>query len=160
MRILEERPDLRERLDNAVLHNIILVTEGGSTAHGIADGTTEDTDWYGVYLEAPWQVVGLGEARTITLRDKPDGVKSEPGDLDLVLHPLRKFTRLIIGGNPTLIGQLFSPVVDVDPLGDEIRAEFPKHLVSRRAGAAYLGYLTQQKMRLVEGRSMRVNRPE
>ncbi len=160
MRILEERPDLRARLDSNVLHNIILVTEGGSTAHGIADGTTEDTDWYGVYLEAPWQVVGLGEARTIVLRDKPEGVKSEPGDLDLTLHPLRKFTRLAIGGNPTILGQLFAPTIDYDPLGDEIRAEFPKHIVSRKAGKAFLGYLTQQKVRLVEGRSMRVNRPE
>ena len=160
MRILEERPDLRERLDSYVLHNIILVTEGGSTAHGIADGTTEDTDWYGVYLEMPWQVVGLGEARTIVLRDKPEGVKSEPGDLDLTLHPLRKFTRLAIGGNPTILGQLFAPTIDCGPLGDEIRDEFPKHIISRRAGDAFLGYLTQQKMRLIEGRSMRVNRPE
>lgn len=151
--------DQRSRLDADVFHNILLVCEVGSTSHGMAVEGQDDTDWLGIYMESPQHLLGLGEAKTIVLRDQPDGVRSEPGDLDFTLHPLRKWMRLAMKGNPTILSMLFAPRIHTSAEGDNLR-EHDYKFVSKRAGNAFLGYLTSQQDRLISGRSMRVNRPE
>jgi predicted nucleotidyltransferase len=157
---LEEQ---RDRLDADVFHNILLVCEVGSTSHGISVEGQDDTDWLGIYMESPRHLLGLGEAKTIVLRDQEDGVRSEPGDLDFTLYPLRKWMGLAMKGNPTILSMLFAPVIreyDVG-VGEEVALRgSAKAFVSKRAGRAFLGYLDSQYTRLKEGRSMRVNRPE
>jgi hypothetical protein len=96
-------------------------------------------------------------------RTQPEGVRSGPGDLDLVAYSLRKYVRLAQKGHPTILLLLFVPegltLVETE-LGKELR-ELRPALLSRQAGRGYLGYLRGQKERLLGTRGQkRVNRPE
>lgn len=135
----------------------------GSTIHGLQLEGTDDRDEMGVYIEPPDYVIGLNHFETWVSRTKPEGVRSEAGDLDFVVHSLRKFARLALKGNPTVLLLLFVKPEDLllrTPLGDELQ-ELAPAFVSRQAGKAFLGYLTAQKQRLLGERGqLRVHRPE
>ena len=135
----------------------------GSTIHGLQLEGTDDRDEMGVCIEPPEFVIGLEHFETWVFRTKPEGARSEAGDLDLVVHSLRKFARLALKGNPTVLLLLFVDPEDLllrTPLGDELQQLAPA-FVSRQAGRAFLGYLTAQKQRLLGERGqLRVNRPE
>lgn len=135
----------------------------GSTIHGLELAGTDDRDEMGVCIEPPEYVIGLRTFETWVERTKPEGVRSEAGDLDLVVHSLRKFARLALKGNPTVLLLLFvkpDQLIVRTSLGDELQALAPA-FVSRRAGQAFLGYLSAQKQRLLGERGQRnVKRPE
>jgi predicted nucleotidyltransferase len=156
-----------------VEHGTILRATVGSTVHGLHHGGQDDRDEMAVYVEPPEYLIGLARARGIrgglygfehyVERTKPEGVRSGPGDLDLVAYSLRKYVRLALKGHPTILLLLFVPeeLVQVETeLGEELRALRPA-LLSKRAGQGYLGYLRGQKERLLGARGQkRVNRPE
>jgi predicted nucleotidyltransferase len=135
----------------------------GSTIHGLELSGTDDRDEMGVCIEPPEYVIGLDQFETWVHRTKPEGVRSEAGDLDLVVHSLRKYARLALKGNPTVLLLLFVKPEDLllrTPLGDELQALAPAFL-SRRAGRAFLGYVSAQKQRLLGERGQKnVKRPE
>ena len=135
----------------------------GSTIHGLELAETDDRDEMGVCIEPPEYVIGLRSFETWVYRSKPEGVRSEAGDLDLVVHSLRKYARLALKGNPTVLLLLFVKPEDLllrSELGDELQALAPA-FVSQRAGQAFLGYLSAQKQRLLGERGQRrVKRPE
>jgi len=151
----------------------ILRATVGSTIHGLHHGGQDDRDEMAVYVEPPEFILGLARARGIrgglygfehyVERTQPEGVRSGPGDLDLVAYSLRKYVRLVLKGHPTILLPLFAPprFVHVQTeLGAEPRALRPK-LLSRLAGRGYLGYLHGQRERLLGARGQkRVNRPE
>ena len=135
----------------------------GSTIHGVELEGTDDRDEMGVCIEPPEHVIGLQHFETWVYRTKPEGVRSEAGDLDLVVHSLRKFARLALKGNPTVLLLLY---VDPDDLllrtavGDGLQTLAPA-FASRQAGNSFLGYLTAQKQRLLGERGqLRVHRPD
>src|SRR4051794_9880458 len=145
----------------------------GSTVHGLHHGGQDDRDEMAVYVEPPEYLVGLRRAPQIggglygfehyVERTQPEGVRSGPGDLDLVAYSLRKYVRLALKGHPTILLLLFVPaelVVVETELGRELR-ELRPALLSAHAGRGYLGYLRGQKERLLGTRGQgRVNRPE
>jgi predicted nucleotidyltransferase len=135
----------------------------GSTIHGLELEGTDDRDEMGICIEPPEYVIGLHHFETWVYRTKPEGVRSEAGDLDLVVHSLRKFARLALNGNPTVLLLLYvepEALLVRTPLGDELQALAPA-FASRRAGKAFLGYLTAQKQRLLGERGqLRVKRPD
>jgi hypothetical protein len=151
----------------------ILRATVGSTVHGLHHGGQDDRDEMAIYIEPPEFLVGLRRAPAIrgglygfehyVERTQPEGVRSGPGDLDLVAYSLRKWVRLALKGHPTILLLLFVPdefVVARTEVGDELRALRPA-LLSRRAGRGYLGYLRGQKEWLLGTRGQkRVNRPE
>src|SRR5262249_54298179 len=97
-------------------------------------------------------------------RTQPEGARSGPGDTDLVLYSLRKYLRLALQGNPTVLLPLYAPadaVLVLRPLGTELR-ELAGLLLSQRAVHRFLGYLDGQRQRLLGvGRRGGVpNRPE
>src|SRR3954454_11330350 len=160
-------------LSELVARGTILRATVGSTVHGLHHGGQDDRDEMAVFVEPPEYVLGLARARGIRSglfgfehyveRTKPEGVRSGPGDLDLVAYSLRKYVRLALKGHPTILLLLFVPeeLVQVETeLGEELRALRPA-LLSKRAGQGYLGYLRGQKERLLGARGQkRVNRPE
>src|SRR3954471_13985586 len=151
----------------------ILRATVGSTVHGLHHGGQDDRDEMAVYVEPPEYVIGLRRAPQIggglygfehcVERTQPEGVRSGPGDLDLVAYSLRKYVRLALKGHPTILLLLFVPaelVVVETELGRELR-ELRPALLSAHAGRGYLGYLRGQKERLLGTRGQRrVNRPE
>jgi hypothetical protein len=131
----------------------ILLVEVGSTAHGTGLPGGEDHDEMGVLIETPEQVVGLGERgfSTVMQRTQPEGVRSGPGDTDRTLHSLRRFIRLAVGGNPSILMSLWAPVIYASDDGHELRgiadAFIGRHVVPR-----YRGYMQSQALRLLDPR--------
>ena len=156
-----------------VQRGTILRATVGSTVHGLHQGGQDDRDEMAVFVEPPDFLLGLARAKGIrgglygfehfVERTQPEGVRSGPGDLDLVAYSLRKYVRLALKGHPTILLMLFVPEESLlvqAALGAELRALRPS-LLSQRAGRGYLGYLRGQKERLLGTRGQkRVNRPE
>lgn len=143
---------------------VILEAVVGSTVHGtnVNDGL-EDLDLMAVLLEDPKTLCGFNTADTWTERTKPEGVRSEAGDVDWVGYGLRKYLRLALKGNPTILLALFAPVTAMRTLtwqGAELRKLTP-HIVSKAAYMPFRGYMRQQHERLLGLRGQRnVTRPE
>lgn len=122
----------------------------GSTVHGTNVTDQNDRDEMGIAIEPMSHVIGMKHWETSVTRTQPDGVKSGPGDLDLVTHSLRKFCRLAARGNPTVQLPLWVPedsIVSINRLGRELMAKRSMFL-SRECGKAFLGYMQAQKARL------------
>lgn len=149
---------------DVALSGEILRTVVGSGVHGIAIPGTDDHDELGVYIEPPAYVLGVGSHREDYIwRTQPEGVRSGHGDTDLVLYSLRKYLRLALKGNPTVLLPLFAPeesLVKVTPLGEELRS-LREAFLSRLAAERFLGYMNGQHERML-GQSRRnvPNRPE
>lgn len=142
----------------------------GSTVHGlnVNDGI-EDRDEMGVCIEPLPEAMTLDEPfeqfiyRTAAEREGRDNARSIAGDLDLTIYSLRKWMRLALQGNPTILLLLFTPddqLVQCDSFGRELRGLTPQ-IISRRVQARYLGYLQAQKQRITGERGQkRIHRPE
>lgn len=147
-------------LDEAVE---ILRCEVGSTVHGIGVAGTDDRDELGICLEPPEFVIGLRHFEQFVHRTQPDGVRSQAGDLDLTVYGLRKFCSLALKGNPSIL-LLFNVPDDkclvLEEAGIKLRT-LAWAFASKRAGNAFLGYMQQQRQRLMGERGqMNVKRPE
>jgi len=147
------------------LGNEILRVECGSGVHGMAIPGTDDHDEMGVYVETPAQVVGIAPSHEhYTQRSKPQGVRSEHGDTDLSIYGLRKWTRLAVQGNPTVLVVLYAPEVSVlkSSLEGLALLGMTSSIISMNAGHRFLGYLEGQRERMLGGgKQSRVpNRPE
>jgi predicted nucleotidyltransferase len=136
----------------------------GSTLHGtsVNDGL-EDLDMMAIVLEKPRQFVGFSPTDTWVHRTKPDGVRSEAGDLDLAVYGLRKYLHLALKGNPTILLALFAPEAFIrrhDVRGRQLQALAP-YIVAKQVYGPFRGYMTQQHERLIGLRGQRnVTRPE
>ena len=136
----------------------------GSTLHGtsVSDGL-EDLDLMAIVLEDKPLMFGFEPRDTWTRRTKPKGVRSEAGDVDYVAYGLRKYLRLALSGNPTILLALFAGDVhtrEITQAGRDLRALAPL-IISKRAYQPFRGYMLQQKERLLGLRGQKnVTRPE
>lgn len=140
-------------------NGLIYRTVAGSTLLGLnVEGS--DTDYMGVCIEPPEYTLGLRQFEQYVGRSQPVGVRSTDEDTDEVIYSLRKFCRLALGGNPTILLLLYSP------LSKEFSWFQPFQngaylFASRKAGKAFLGYMESQRQRMLGERGqMRVHRPE
>jgi len=147
----------------------ILQVEVGSGVHGIAQAGTDDRDEMGVCVEPYPLAAGLVGTfehhiyRTAAVREGRHDAPSQPGDLDLTIYALRKWLRLALKGNPSVLLLLFAPpshIVKMDARGQRLR-ELAPCFAARSAAGHYLGYLQAQRMRLLGERGQKnVNRRE
>lgn len=142
-------------LGNEILRGVV-----GSTSHGTAIEGQDDRDEMGVFIEPPEYVCGLHPLDHYIYRDKPEGVRSGPGDLDLTMYSLRKFCRLAEQGNPSVVILLWlSEHMNRTAIGFGL-VNLREAFISRESGARFLGYLVAQKMKMKGERAHTVNRPE
>lgn len=148
---------------NTILRGLV-----GSTVHGLVLGGTDDRDEMGVCIEPRRYVVGFGKFeqwvyRSAAEREGHAGARSHAGDLDLTIYSLRKWARLALQGNPTVLLLLYLPddaLVIRTSVGEQLQKLAPA-FASRHAGKRFLGYLEAQRQRLVGERGQRdVNRVE
>jgi len=157
-------PHASEKARQIAERGTVLRAQVGSGVHGTAVSGQDDRDEMGVCLEPPEFVTGLarvpaGTSSTGTVAfqqyhrhtawDRPGGLanRSGAGDLDVVVYSARKWARLALAGNPTVLLLLFVPdeeVVYRDAVGAELTANAHR-FVSHRAAERYLGYLRTQK---------------
>lgn len=139
---------------------LILLSTVGSSAHGLNVPGTDDHDEMGVCIEPPSHVIGLHLFEQDVFRSKPEGVRSEHGDTDRTIYSARKFCRLALGGNPSILVLLHVKPDKTSDYGDSL-LELAPAFAARSAGRAFLGYATQQRQRLLGERGqMNVKRPE
>ena len=106
-------------------------------------------------VEPRRDVVGFGKFeqwvyRSAAERERNAGVRSRAGDLDLTIYGLRKWARLALQGNPTVLLLLYLPDVALvfrTSVGEQLQKLAPA-FASRRAGRRFLGYLEAQRQRL------------
>ncbi|RBY91861.1 nucleotidyltransferase [Blastococcus sp. TBT05-19] len=157
----------------------VLRAQVGSGVHGTSISGQDDRDEIGICLEPPEFVTGLarvpsGLSTTATVEfeqyhrhtvwDQPGGLanRSGAGDLDVVIYSARKWCRLALAGNPSVLLLLFVPdeeVVHRDEIGVEL-VEGAHHFVSRLAADRFLGYLQAQKAAMTGEVGAHTNRPE
>ena len=131
----------------------ILRVEVGSTLHGIGIGS-DDRDLMGVTVEPANAVFGLASFEQYEWRTAPKGERSGPDDTDLVVYGLKKWMRLAVKGNPSVLMVLFAPPEFTDhvtPIGEELRHLTPA-VVSQRCKGRFLGYLGGQRRRAEQER--------
>jgi hypothetical protein len=125
----------------------------------------------GLCLEPPEFVTGLarvpsgigGQGPSVrfeqyerhTAWDRPGGLSnmSGAGDLDVIIYSARKWARLALAGNPTVLPVLFVPDEDVvfrNQPGAELTGNAHR-FVSRLAAHRFLGYLNSQKTAMTGG---------
>lgn len=141
----------------------ILRCRVGSTVHGLSVDDTEDRDELGICVEPPEYVIGLRHFEQYVYRTQPAGTKSGPGDLDLTIYGLRKFASLALKGNPSILTLFFVPSTEfsVSTAAGSVVRDCAWMFASKKAGAAFLGYMQQQRQRLQGERGqMNVKRPE
>ncbi len=138
----------------------ILRATVGSTLHGLSLEGTDDTDEMGVCVEPPECVIGLGQFEQWVFRTQPEGQPSGPGDLDLTVYSLRKWIRLALAGNPTVLLLLFAPASRCrvrTKQGAELQ-ELAPAFIARSVAGSFVGYLQDQRHRLTGERGGRALR--
>lgn len=159
---------------------MILRVQVGSGVHGTSITGQDDRDEMGLCLEPAQFVTGLARVpngtgglgpsvrfeqyERHTAWDRPGGVanRSGAGDLDVIVYSARKWARLALAGNPTVLLVLFVPdeeVVFRDEVGAELTGNAHR-FVSRLAARRYLGYLRGQKAAMTGQVGAHTNRPE
>lgn len=154
MRLESNAPGMTDQIAT-VLNDplMLLVVEVGSTAHGTGLPNGEDFDMIAVRMETPEEVFSTTSeykmgAKSKMYRTQPEGERSGPGDIDLTVHPLRRFLALAASGNPSILMCLWSPVIQTTPLGSGLRTIAP-YFVGRHAIPRYRGYMQSQTSRLL-----------
>jgi len=159
---------------------MILRAQVGSGVHGTSIGGQDDRDEMGLCLEPPQFVTGLARVpagvkaavpaiefeqyQRHTVWDQPGGLanRSGAGDLDVVIYSARKWARLALAGNPTVLLLLFVPDAEVvyrNLIGAEL-TDNAHRFVSRLAADRFLGYLRAQKAGMTGRARPHTNRPE
>jgi hypothetical protein len=159
---------------------MILRVQVGSGLHGTSVEGQDDRDEMGLCLEPPEFVTGLARvpagtanpAATVefeqyerhTVWDRPGGLanRSGAGDLDVIIYSARKWCRLALAGNPTVLLPLFVPDDEVmyrNDAGAELVAN-AQRFVSRLAADRYIGYLQSQRAAMTGEPGAHTNRPE
>jgi len=110
---------------------MIVRVQVGSGVHGTSISGQDDRDEMGLCLEPPQFVTGLAlvpngtrglgpsvrfeQYERHTAWDRPGGItnRAGAGDLDVIIYSARKWARLALAGNPTVLLVLFVPDEEV-----------------------------------------------
>lgn len=128
--------------------NLIMAFIGGSQAHGAKVGATDDTDWYGLYIPPPRQVLGLerDEHFVFTTGGKVGG--NGPQDVDVCLYTLMKWAGLAAKGNPSALHFLFAPLEFTSETWN-LFASRPELFLAKGHVKPFLGFADDQMKRLL-----------
>lgn len=134
----------------------ILRAEVGSRAFGMHTETS-DHDEMGVVIEPLAAAMGVRGTYEHTVTHP---TAADPTAIDMTTYSLRKFARLALDGNPSTLVMFYATPLHMSAYGARLR-ELAPEFASQRAGARFLGYMHQQKQRLMGERGQKnVNRKE
>lgn len=142
--------------------NEILRVVNGSRLYGTSTDTS-DEDFVAIYVEEPRHLFLGTQDRTRKLHDRPEGQRTQSGEVDGQAYSVRHFMHLTADGGPSQILILFAPddmIVSATPFGMMLLDARDK-FISQRAAPRFKGYLLNQKLRLRGEKGGHIpNRPE
>lgn len=89
--------------------SLIMTYIGGSQAHGAKISGTDDTDWFGVFVEPPSKALGVDRYEHFVTTTGGQAGGNGPKDTDVCLYTLRKWAGLAAKGNPSCLHFMFAP---------------------------------------------------
>lgn len=142
--------------------NLVHLFIGGSELHGAKVGQTDDTDLYGVYIEAPEQALGLDPSEHFVWSTAGDQRRNGPDDIDVTLYSLRKWAGMAAKGNATALHFLFAAPKEVEPGAWRKIQAGSELFLSRNSSKQFLGFADDQFKRLTgeKGSGKKGQRPE
>lgn len=141
---------------------LIQLFVGGSELHGAKVSQTDDTDLYGIYIEAPQYALGLDPREHFVWSTAGDERRNGPDDVDVTLFSLRKWSTMAAKGNATALHFLFAEPQEVPPeTWNKIQHQHELFL-SRNSAKQFLGFADDQFKRLTgeKGSGKKGQRPE
>ncbi len=142
--------------------DVIHLFIGGSELHGAKVGTTDDLDIYGIFMEAPEEVIGLQPRPHFIWSTAGDDRRNGPDDVDITLYSLRRWAHLAAKGNATALHFLFADTTAAPSLRwNTIQAS--THLfLAKHSSEQFLGFAENQRKRILgeAGRGKKGRRPE
>ena len=81
---------------------------GGSQPPGAKGDGTDDTDWYGVFIEPPDKMIGLERDEHFVFTTGGKEGDNGPQDVDVCLDSLRKWAGMAAKGNPSALHFVFA----------------------------------------------------
>jgi predicted nucleotidyltransferase len=126
------------------MNRIVMEAVTGSRAYGL-NHAQSDTDTMGIFLAPTVNIAGL----YWSAKDESWSDAGPEGD-DNTLHEAGKFLRLVLKSNPTMLELLFMNEYTVlDEVGQGMIDIRDRMLYTDQVRAAYLGYATAQKERVL-----------
>ena len=139
-------------------HTIVLEGEVGSFAYGL-NVSTSDHDYHRIIVEPLDTLIGVEPALgTHRVTPRGDGEKSQQGDTEVTVYPLRNYVTMAAKGNPNVLPVLWTTNVVVDDAYGirGIREQF----IHKPMVNAHLRF-TESMARSLRGETKpKVNRPE
>lgn len=138
-------------VQTAMAYNIenyptVFSTINGSRLYG-TETPDSDYDFIAACIEPPSDIIGFNRFEQYTWKkDNTEGT----------IYSLRKFVKLVVDGNPSMLCTIFSPNA-YDPLGLTSQ-EFKSHMVVGISGRKFIGYATSQLHRLQTTTGMHTTR--
>lgn len=126
----------------------ILSFIGGSQLHGAKIKDTDDTDWFGLYIEPPAKVLGTDMYEHFVHTTGGERGGNRPSDTDVCMYGLRKWAGLACKGNPSVLHFLFAPPQFAHFIWGRIALKRSAFLAKSHIGA-FLGYANAQMRRLL-----------
>jgi predicted nucleotidyltransferase len=113
------RPDF-SRYGFSYQENLIQAFIGGSQLHGAKVQGTDDTDWYGVFIEPPQKMIGLDRDEFFVFTTGGQAGGNGPHDVDVCLYSLRKWAGMAAKGNPSALHFAFATPQYSTPSWDRV----------------------------------------
>lgn len=125
----------------------ILRANVGSYLHGTAIDGISDRDVLGICIEPPEYIIGLQKFEQY--RNKPNHVRSGPGDIDYTCMSLREFVRQAAAGDPTAVTNLFIPIEQIIHITwpGELLFAYRDVFLGRHIAPRFIGYIESHHKR-------------
>ena len=134
--------------------SLIHLFAGGSELHGAKVGKTDDTDLYGVFIEASEQALGLDPMEHYVWSTAGDDRRNGPEDVDVTLYSLRKWAAMAAKGNATTLHFLFAEPKEVVPGFWHKIQERRRDFLSRKAAEQFVRFAENQFARITGERGV------
>lgn len=131
--------------------HIILRTLVGSRAHGLANPSSSDYDYRGVYITPTSELLKVDAGAY-------KGSHWLEGKDDDTSYEIAHFLHLAMKSNPSILEVMVAPVVESTPIGSELRKLFPYVWSSRGVYDAFNGYSTNQRIKMLSDNEQYVKR--
>lgn len=141
------------------MNKIILKIRSGSHLYG-TNTENSDKDYLGIYLNTKEELLGLQNSEELTenIESKLKNGRNTKDAIDCKYYELRKFCRLAMNGNPTVLEILFvnkENILEITKEGEEL-LKLKKEFISNRIYNSFMGYaISQKKKTFIKSENLR-----